>query len=82
MSARDDIVNAVHEGYELLDWAPSEAEIDALLEQHVAEVLAERGDRRRIIDEVTSMLRSTPHYDRDRAALLRAARRIEDWASG
>lgn len=33
------------------------------------------------IREVTSWLRQTPRYDKDHAALLRAARRIEEWAS-
>lgn len=80
-TARDDIIDAVHEGYECLDWAPADAEIDELLDRHVAEVLAGRGDRQRIIGEVTSWLRRTPHYDKDYPALLRAARRIEEWVS-
>lgn len=36
--------------------------------------------RRGGVDDVIAMLRRTPHYDRDHAALLRAARRIEEWA--
>ncbi|MEY9876629.1 hypothetical protein ABH931_006139 [Streptacidiphilus sp. MAP12-33] len=82
MSARDEIIQAVEAGYETLDWAPSEREIDELLDRHVAEVLAGRGDRLRIISEVTTWLRRTPRYDKDYPALLRAARRIEEWAAG
>lgn len=37
--------------------------------------------RLQVIAEVTTMLRCTPRYDRDHPALIRAARRIEEWAS-
>jgi hypothetical protein len=37
--------------------------------------------RLQVIGEVTTMLRRTPRYDRDYPQLIRAARRIEEWAS-
>lgn len=46
--------------------------------QTLAELVAYRLT---IIGEITTMLRATPRYDRDYPALLRAARRIEEWAS-
>lgn len=50
---------------------------DAREQQQILAALVR--ERRGGIEDVVAMLRRTPRYDRDYPAMIRAARRIEDW---